>query len=248
MKMSFYNKMAKVAGVATAGVWLMTTTSALAVPITFTGSDTTGANGTRSANVSFEIVGGNLQVTLANTAAQPTANYDATYSLLGVSFDFTGGTLTASSASLGSSTLIGGSMSAGTTIGDHWGFNGADSHGNFIAATGIGGIGHGAFGSNSKNVQGSDYGLIDWNSIGSANASVKSPQVDNSIIFTFTDPNLPVTLTASDFSKIVFWYGTSESEEHFCGTNNTPVPDGGATALLLGVALTGVGLIRRKLS
>jgi len=34
----------------------------------------------------------------------------------------------------------------------------------------------------------------------------------------------------------------------FNGDNNTSVPDGGSTALLLGAALSGMGLIRRKLS
>lgn len=221
--------------------------------ILFTGFDNTGPNGPRDASVDFEIVNGMLQVTLANTGPTPTTPplYDATYSLLGVSFDFSGGTLTAHSASLNGSSLVPSTfvMPAGTTIGDYWGFDN-NFHGNFIAGTGYGGnLGQGSFGSNPQNLQGSDGGLINWNSLAGSNPSVKAPQVDNSLAFTFTDPNLPTTLTASDFNAVTFWYGTSLSEESFSGTpntNNTPVPDGGSTFELLGIAGLGLFAFVRK--
>jgi hypothetical protein len=63
--------------------------------------------------------------------------------------------------------------------------------------------------------------------------------------FTITAPGVTAD---SVINNVVFSFGTSEGNNVPGGGGGGNVPDGGTTVLLLGAALSGLGLLRRKLS
>ncbi len=83
----------------------------------------TGGGG-RSASATFEVVGGNLVVTLANTGTQPTGKWDDTYAVSALFFDYNGaGTLKeAGSAVIGTGGILT-SLPSDKTIGSYWAFD-----------------------------------------------------------------------------------------------------------------------------
>ncbi len=203
--------------VGAAGLALLQSASAA---IVFDGSDTDG----RSASASFEIVGGDLQVTLTNLGAKPTANnWDGSYALSGLFFNYSG----SGSFSVGSASVSGGiigTLPAGKTIGSYWAFDkgltGAPdgaTDGLRAAGFGVGGgssAGNlGPAGSNTK-VGGLDGAILGWDNIAGGNASLKLPLVYNAVVFTLTGSDL-TSLKASDFSNVTFQYGTTFTETHF---------------------------------
>jgi VPDSG-CTERM motif len=220
-----------------------------AVPVTFSGS-----SGVLSASVTFDVVGGNLQVTLVNTSAgDPSAPSDI---LTGVLFNIAGDpSLSRLSAVLGSgSTVISGTTDPGNVVGGEWAYSsGVSIRGANEAIYSSGYFsgnarfpGHNLQGPNS--VDGVQYGITTLNDTAGNNNGGLSGQglIQNSVVFTLG--SLPLGFLLSDISAVDFQYGTALTEGHFTGYTPPPpgVPDGGTTVALLGMALACLGCVRAQ--
>ena len=230
--------------------------------LTFTGSGPGG----RAASVTFAEAGGDLMVTLSNTGTEPTSQWDSTYLLGAVFFNYTGpGTLAANSTSSGAVLPNGsgviGTLASGTTIGSYWaygsGVGGPNGAGQVLTSVGYG-LGNlpsrGNMGPDSQKVGGADGALLGWNNINNANPSVTGhePLAYSTIVFTLDGSDLPASLVASDFTDITFQYGTALSDTSFIGNLysnpvvSAPEPNYGiATAVVL-LPIVGLALLRSR--
>ncbi|MBI1176252.1 hypothetical protein GC207_02305 [bacterium] len=236
--------------VAAAAIWMGTTTSANA-SVSFSAA----GSGGRAASVEFDIVGNDLQVTLTSSGTQPSPTWDATYSLTAVFFNYSGaGTLSGSGTASG--TLVSGStMPSGHTLGDYWAFdqnltapNGASMGLRGAGYSTVGGSGFGNLGSSNVNLDGSDGGILGWNTLNGSNSSIKDPQVYQSIVFHLALSDVPASLSASDFSDISFQYGTALNEPRLDYGAPVPEPSTVIAGLLLVVplGLSTVRIVRRN--
>jgi hypothetical protein len=234
--------------------WIARTSSALAacavsatvvaVPITFTGSSLLGTD-TLSASASFNIVGGQLLITLANTAPDDTTGqFVPGQGLSGVFFDIPDAfTLTPVSATITSGTLIQGNF-CDTTGGPS---NPGDNAANCTAAQtnvsgefgyalgglpggadrGVASSGYANFGSTSVftlnnldgpgSPNGANFELLSQNeSAFNPNGGLDSiPLIQGAVTFALNISG--GTLTNTDISHVFFQYGTSLTEAGFPG-------------------------------
>jgi hypothetical protein len=201
-----------------------------------------------AAQVKFQVSGGNLVVTLKNiSTADVLAPTDV---LTGVFFNL-GATLTPISAQLATGSTVWFGASNGGNVGGEWaysnGLSGAPGGANSgISSTGLGLFGNANFnGSNLQgptSVDGLQYGLTSaGDNSGTGNSAVTGgfALIKSGVVFTLSgitsnfDPSTAIT-------GVSFQYGTALNE------TRTNVPDGGLTALLLGISFSGLGLIVRR--
>lgn len=217
----------------------------------------TWTDGTRSASATFEIVGGDLQVTLANTSLFDTM--DPIQLLQGVFFGISGfdGELTRISAVLADSSAgaviypdaQNGTWTAGTdVVGGEWAYTntvvgapfGAN---NLITATGLNLVGPGDRfpGDNLAGpipVNGMQYGIVSDGYTGGGNSAVTGQYALITTDVIFTLGGLPDGFTLDDLFGISFQYGTTFIP--------VVIPAPGAT-MLAAMGLGLVGLVRRRL-
>jgi len=202
------------------------------------------ANAVPTATADFSLSGTTLTITLSSVGDAARVPTDI---LTGLYFSANDENLTPISADLASgSTLL--NPVAGQSIGGNWQFAAGKSGQGLpnnasagIVTTGLGVFGPtGNFGTPAQTLGGFDYGIVNGIA-GDANNPVKGATlINNSIVFTLT---VPGDFDVASITDVGFQWGTSLSE-------NPPseVPDGGSTVTLLGVALVGLGCVRRKLA
>lgn len=207
----------------------------------------TFSDATHAAFADFSVVGGNLQITLANTFAGNTAGLADV--LTGVFFSGANG-LTPMSAvvPMGSTEWI---QTAGTvlgsalSVGGDWqyksGLTGLPGGGTAgISSAGLGIFGpSGNFGSPSVKLGGAGYGLVSAGYLGLAQGglgNLTEPVFEYSAIFTLS--GLGAGFDPGNISNVYFQYGTALAQ--------TSVPDGASTAVLVGLALAACSMVGRK--
>jgi len=211
-----------------------------------------GSSGGRSASVSFDIVAGNLQVTLTNTSAA-----DAlvpTDVLTGVFFNLAGNpALTRTSATSGGNTYLNGAVvnGSGTNVGGEWAYlNGLSQ---YSANSGISSSGLGVFGPGDRfpgpdlspptSPDGLQYGIT---TAGDNPATGNTGLLGNEITLNSVTFLLGGFLgSLSDISNVTFQYGTALTEPTVPGNPPRNVPEPGALTLL-GIGLLGLAGLGRR--
>ena len=203
-----------------------------AVPVTFSGS-----SGSLSAQADFDIVGGQLKVTLTNTS--PSDVLAPSDVLTAVFFDVNvGGVLTPVSAVLDSGSTVfydPDGQPAGGVVGGEWaylaglvGAPGSATEG--ISSAGLSPLfGNANFpGANlagATAVDGVQYGLLstgDNTATGNGGITGSGGLIKKSVVFTLSGSGLPSSLSSGDISHVSFQYGTATTEPN--------VPPAGCTS------------------
>jgi hypothetical protein len=246
-------KFALVGGV---GVLLGVIPCARANPVTFTGS-----SGSLAASAKFEVVSGNLQVTLTNTSsADVLVPSDV---LTAVFFDVNGvGALTRVSAVLGGGSSVfydPDGQPAGGVVGGEWAYRSGISA--FGATEGISSTGINIFGPGDRfpgadlappaSPDGLQYGILsagDNTATGNGGVTGSGGLIKNQVVFTLS--GLPTGFDPSATGKIThvsFLYGTAIDEPHYDGhTNPVPLPAAASMGIGLLGSLGGAKLLRRR--
>jgi hypothetical protein len=219
---------------------------------TITYSATNGSNLTASAT--FEIVGGDLQITLSNTSSSDVLNSAQLLTALFFDLDPTVG-LTPISALLASGSTVVNGPTGGGNVGGEFAYDDGLAGAPAGAGLGVSNSGLGLFGDANFNgtnlsgptaVDGPQYGITSAgdNTATGNTALLTTPIIQSSVIFLLDIGGSTVYSDISEFSisNVSFQYGTA------LGDTNLKVPDGGSTAALLGVALFGFEFARRKFS
>jgi len=213
--------------------------------VTFNAS---GPNGL-SASVTFEVSGGNLIVTLTNTASMDV--WSSNQVLTAVFFSLPGG-LTPVSANVASGSEVDNPTDAGNdafpNVGGEWAYaSGLNVSG---SNQGIGSAGFDIFGSNDlfsdmdldppASPNGINYGITtaDDDPDNSNGGLEDMPLISNSVVFTLSGWDSDWSL--SDITDVFFQYGTSLSEPQLA------VPEPGVLALLT-IGLVGLAFGVRKM-
>jgi len=231
---------------------LLTAFSAEAINVSFVGS-----SGDLKASATFVSSGTTLTITLANISTEDVTAPNQV--LTALFFDTTPDmVLTPVSALLAGSTVYYGPNV--NNVGGEWAYGhnltgvpgGPAEQG--TSSTGLGLFGGGNF--NGANLQGPvsvdglQYGLTSaGDNVTTGNAAVTGQfaLVRNSVTFTLTMSTSPLDAVCN----VRFLYGTSLTEAVIRGDTTSAdvsVPDGGTTVMLLGSALAGLGLLRRRFS
>jgi hypothetical protein len=227
------------------GITSLAPSAAQASSITFTGSNGSGL----AASVTFDDVGGNLQVTLTSTGGDPAIPADI---LTGIFFDMAGSpTLTVLSAILGSGSFVtnGGTTDPGGVVGGEWAYKTAPSlawgadYG--ISSTGLGLFGPGNLfpGNNLAGPvepDGDQYGIVSTaQTAGNDQPGIAgTPFIEDTVVLTLS--GLPDGFDPSQsISNVTFQFGSSLEEPHLPGSpgDPSPVPEP-ASLVLFGSGLT----------
>ena len=212
------------------------------------------ASGSRAASVSFNLVGGDLEVVLTNTSASDTLV--PTDVLTAVFFDISGAdpTLSRTSAVLtAGSTVIYDSAPAGGVVGGEWAYASGLSGAPLGADYGISSSGFGLFGPGDlfpgvdleppASPDGVQYGLVtagDLASTGNGGITGSGGLIKNSV--TFTLGSVPTGFSVSQIGNVSFQYGTGLDEP-----NIPAIPEPETYAMLLaGLGLMGFVARRRS--
>ena len=204
-----------------------------------TASGATSGGGSVNASATFDITAaGTLQITLNDLQSNP-GNVGQLLSDL--TFVLSGGQTSGSiSSSSGQQVSVGsgGSITLGATGSTGWGLNNNVSGGLQLDALGFVGP------------AGLIIGPAGSSTYSGANSSIAgnvphNPFINQTATFTLNIPGLTTDETVKSAS---FSFGTTAGDEvaGVVGPGIT-VPDGGTTSILLGCALTGLALMRRKL-
>ncbi len=239
----------KISGVVTAvALCVVASTSALG-QLTFVSS-----NGLRSASATFDVVAGNLQITLNNISTNDVMTPTGGGAILtSVFFDLAPTTtLTPVSAMLGLGSVVHFGPNGGGNMGGEWAFGsgliGAPGNaGLSTSSTGLGLFGQANFnGSNLQGptaVDGLQYGITSaGDNVATGNTPVTGgfALIQNSVIFTLSGN--PVFTTIGDYtiSNVSFQYGTALDEPNDPGVfveTNVPEPTAMSICALLLVPL-----------
>ena len=212
------------------------------------------SNGLRSASAIFNVVGGNLQITLNNISTNdvttPTGGGGV---LTTIFFDLAPTTsLTPVSAMLGLGSVVHFGSNGGGNVGGEWAFASGLIGAPGSAALGASSSGLGLFGSGNFGgpdldppgaVNGLNYGITSAGDnliTGNAQVTGNVPLIQNSVVFTLSGN--PVFTTIGDYtiSNVSFQYGTSLSEPRDLGIlvpNNVPEPSSLSICALLLIPL-----------
>lgn len=215
-----------------------------------------GISGDLKAEVKFEQIGSDLQVTLSNTSTQPVEKPEQV--LTGVFFNILnnpsllqatpGHTATAPDG------VVNGPAGTNINVGGEWAYKKSDTSllSNYhqgISSSGLDTFSKSDRFSTGSNLAGSDspggmeYGIISLGGIGpSANMPIKTnPFIKNSVIFLF--PAMGDLDLKNLDKRVRFQYGTSLSEPHVIGD---PTPEPGTLALLGLGATPLIARLRRR--
>jgi len=227
---------------------LVVSMHAVAAPVLFSGS-----SGGLSATVSFDIVGSQLQVVLANTSTGDVLVPSDV--LTAVFFNIAGNPLLIrDSAISGGPTYLGFTnvSGAGAVVGGEWAYlNGLSQ---YSANAGLSSSGLGIFGpgdrfpgtnlSGPTSPNGLQYGLASaGDNPATGNAGVLAEELTKASVNLLLTPMSPLDLSA--IGNVTFQYGGALSEGHFSGTAARTVPEP-ATIGLAGLALLAAAGIRRR--
>jgi hypothetical protein len=214
---------------------------ARAFSVSYTASGTDSADGDHlSAYASFTTSGSTLTITLENTGAAALESSDV---LTALYFTLNGDpTLVPVSASLTAGSTY---DNSGSDLGGRYQYlrssmpNGAQEG---ISASALGPFsGKGNFGGTPEPL-GSSYGLV--NGLAKGNSLASNTLVNNGVTFSLT---MPTGYTLTTVSNVGFQYGTtSDCEPMLTGVQSGSVADACSTALAVGLALAGLGILRRK--
>lgn len=199
-----------------------------------TGATTSGGAVDAKATFDLNVTAGTLTISLENLEADP-GNVAQCISAIG--FGITG----ANSANLSSSSGLERTVNSdktytdGSTVAAGWALLGTLPNLTLDVLTGTGSVGpeHTIIGGpGAGNTYDQAGGSI-------ANNKPHNPFLAKTVTFTL---DVPGATSDSTVDNVFFQFGTLD------GSDRVNVPDGGTTALLLGAALSVIGLIRRKLS
>jgi hypothetical protein len=194
-----------------------------------------------SAEAVFVTSAGQLQITLRNLQADPSAAVDC---LSALGFGLSGGTSPSLSTSSGATRNVAsdGSFTSGAAVATGWILSGTTSAMLLDVLTG-GGSGP------AHTIIGAPGGI--HNDYADANNSITGNGPHNPFLFgdvTFT-LNISGLTASSTVGNVFFQFGTTDGQNRGNSTPKVPsVPDGGTTSMLLGSALVGLHMIRRKIA
>jgi hypothetical protein len=215
-----------------------------------------GSSGPFSASVTFEQVGTNLKVTLANTS---TVDVRAPSEVLTATFFTLAGdpTLTPVSAIVpGDSTVLFGGTGPGGSVGGEWAYKDHLSRAPLRADEGISSAGLNLFGSHDRfpgfNLQGPgspgglQYGITscgDNPATGNRAVTGNNALIKDEVVFTFSGLPSNYVLTQSSVSKVYFQYGTGSCRDPEFPGQLIPEP---STWMLVGISLLMLLLLGRR--